>query len=249
MKTLRKIMFCLAAWATSFLFAAPLAAEQFPDPRPDHWYKKIVDIDYVRPYAVIPPREDGILIDARDTARRYEAGHIPGAINLPAKQFDDLAPQLLPSDKSKLIIFYCDGIECKLSHMAADDADDLGYTNIRVYVGGFPEWFRQGNPYAVSAAHLAKLIDTGEASVLIDVRDPAVYARGHLATAINLPAAQFAPQARTVLPKDELALILFYCGETDSRLSYAVARQAAALGYRRIMLLEGGYPAWQRFAR
>lgn len=229
--------------------APGLALAQLPDPPPDHWYGKIVRYDFIQPYAVIPPRDDGILIDTRDTVRRYDVGHIPGAINLPAKQFDELAPRLLPADKNKLILFYCDGIECKLSHMAADDAEDLGYTNIRVYAEGFPDWFKRGNPYAISAGHLRTLIETGEAGMLIDVRDVDAYQRHHLPNARHLPAERFAQQAAGVLPSDKQKPLVFYCDHADARLSYAVARQATALGYRQVMLIEGGYPAWENLAR
>lgn len=229
--------------------APGLALAQLPDPPPDHWYGKIVRYDFIQPYAVIPPRDDGILIDTRDTVRRYDVGHIPGAINLPAKQFDELAPRLLPADKNKLILFYCDGIECKLSHMAADDAEDLGYTNIRVYAEGFPDWFKRGNPYAISAGRLRTLIETGEAGMLIDVRDVDAYQRNHLPNARHLPAERFAQQAAGVLPSDKQKPLVFYCDHADARLSYAVARQATALGYRQVMLIEGGYPAWENLAR
>ena len=33
--------------------------------------------------------------------------------------------------------------------------------------------------------------------------------------------------------------------EVSQEVFSAVARQAEALGYRRVMLLDGGYPAWQ----
>jgi len=39
----------------------------------------------------------------------------------------------LPQDKSTLLIFYCGGVECMLSHNSAFKAEKLGYTNIRVY--------------------------------------------------------------------------------------------------------------------
>ena len=247
MRFLNTLLGALACIASQLAPGQALA--QLPDPPPEHWYGKIVRYDFIAPYAVVPPRHDGILIDTRDTVRRYDVGHIPGAINLPAKQFDALAPRLLPADKRTLILFYCDGIECKLSHMAADDAEDLGYTNIRVYAEGFPDWFKRGNPYAISAGHLRTLIETGEAGMLIDVRDSGAYQRHHLPNARHLPAEYFAQQAAGVLPGDKGTPLVFYCDHADARLSYAVARQATALGYRQVMLIEGGYPAWENLAR
>jgi len=242
MKYWLKIMVCLLAFGQGLAWAEP-----WPDPLPDYWYSKLVDIDFVRPYAVLPRRDDALLIDARDTEKRFDAGHIPGAINLPAKRFDELAPRLLPGDKNKLIIFYCDGIECKLSHMAADDAEDLGYTNIRVYPGGFPEWFKLGNLVVVGARHLKAMIAAGEIGMVLDVRDRAsAYEHGHVPSAISLPAEQFASRAAAVLPADKTTPLLFYCDEADAHLSHAVARQAADQGNRRVMVPDGGSPAWRR---
>ena len=245
-----KAMFYLLAWAGMPPLPHVAHAQSLPDPLPDHWYRKIVDIEFVRPYAVIPPRDDGVLIDARDRTKRFDLGHIPGAINLPARQLDELAPQRLPRDKDTLIVFYCDGVECKLSHMAADDAEDLGYTNIRVYAEGFPDWFRKGNPYVISAGHLKRLIDAGESGLLLDVRDSAAaYAQGHLPGAIHLPAAQFDGLAATVLPSDKATPLVFYCDAPDSRLSYEAARKASQLGYKKVMLIDGGYAAWEKSGR
>ena len=48
-----------------------------------------------------------ILIDSR-LPDEYQAGHIPGAINIPAERIKDEAARL-PKDKTTPIIFYCRG--------------------------------------------------------------------------------------------------------------------------------------------
>ena len=48
-----------------------------------------------------------ILIDTR-LPDEYQAGHIPGAINIPAERIKDEAGRL-PKDKATPIIFYCRG--------------------------------------------------------------------------------------------------------------------------------------------
>ncbi|HSW52250.1 MAG TPA: hypothetical protein VLG93_03380, partial [Sulfuricaulis sp.] len=37
-------------------------------------YKKLVDLDFVKPYAVIPTRDDVMLIDSRPAGRKYDIG-------------------------------------------------------------------------------------------------------------------------------------------------------------------------------
>jgi rhodanese-related sulfurtransferase len=53
------------------------------------------------------PPEDVLLIDARPKRARYDRGHIPTAINLPNSDFKERADEVLPEDKSKLLVFYC----------------------------------------------------------------------------------------------------------------------------------------------
>lgn len=127
----------VAAFAAAPLACTAAATEQAAAaPATTHYYKKLVDLDFVKQYAVIPARNDVMLIDSRPAARKYDVGHIPGAVNIPDTQFDTLAPRLLPADKSMLLIFYCEGPECSLSHKGAFKAEKLGYTNIVVYTGG-----------------------------------------------------------------------------------------------------------------
>ncbi len=151
----------LAAFASAQLACSTTAATEqaAAAPAKAHFYTKLVDHDFVKQYAVIPARNDVMIIDSRPAARKYDIGHIPGAVNIPDTQFDALAPKLLPADKSMLLIFYCEGPECSLSHKGAFKAEKLGYTNIVVYTNGYPEWKKKGNLGAVSPAFVKKQLD------------------------------------------------------------------------------------------
>lgn len=83
-------------------------------------------------------RTPHVLVDARP-ARTAAKGMIPGAINLPDAEFDKLAAKL-PADKDTRLIFYCGGIDCPQSSSAAEKARGLGYTDVRTYPEGYPEW-------------------------------------------------------------------------------------------------------------
>src|SRR5512133_3539885 len=124
--------------------AADDATAQAVQAKPN-WYPKRADLNLVKQHAVVPKSDGVTIVDARPTARKYDLGHIPTAVNIPDSQFDKIAPTLLPQDKSQLVIFYCDGPECALSHNSAFKAEKLGYTNVRVYAEGFPEWVQAGN--------------------------------------------------------------------------------------------------------
>ena len=112
-------------------FAADEPSTQSSQVKPN-WYPKRVDVNFVKPYAALPKIDGVTIVDSRPAARKYDVGHIPTAVNIPDSQFDKLAPSLLPKDKAQLLVFYCDGPECILSHSSAFKAEKLGYTNIRV---------------------------------------------------------------------------------------------------------------------
>jgi rhodanese-related sulfurtransferase len=75
----------------------------------------------------------------------YDQAHLPGAVNLPHDQVDQLAPRLFP-DKSQEIIVYCANTPCQNSAIAAHRLAALGYTQVREYVEGKQDWVEAGLP-------------------------------------------------------------------------------------------------------
>ena len=80
----------------------------------------------------------------------YDDAHLPGAINLPHEQVEDLAPQLLPSKSAKLVV-YCANTACPNSTLAVRRLGRLGYTNVFEYVEGKQDWIDAGYPVEKSA--------------------------------------------------------------------------------------------------
>jgi rhodanese-related sulfurtransferase len=195
-------------------FAADAATIQ---PR-DGWYTKaLVDYDFMRQNVSIPPKKGVVIIDSRPAARQYDPGHIPGAINIPDSQFDKLVDKL-PADKATLLLFYCGGLECMLSHNSAFKAEKLGYTNIKVYPAGSPEWKAKGAQMSVSAAYIKKLADDKAPYVLIDARPKRVADKGMIPSAINISDTEFDKHVDK-LPADKATLLIFYCGGMECVLS------------------------------
>jgi len=211
------------------------------------WYTRLVDLAAVKQYAVLPKRADVTIVDARPAARKYDIGHIPTAVNIPDTQFDQLAPKLLPQDKAQLVIFYCDGPECILSHNSAFKAEKLGYTNVRVYAGGFPEWVQGGHLAAISIPQLKKLMDAKEPLTLVDARPKErKYDKGHIPGAVSLPDSQFDKLAAERLPADKAAALYFYCDGLECKLSNDSAEKAVKLGYRNVKVVPDGWPGWDK---
>ncbi|HEB72754.1 MAG TPA: metalloregulator ArsR/SmtB family transcription factor, partial [Nitrospirae bacterium] len=80
-------------------------------------------------YDVRPPEE-------------FNAGHIPGSINVPLKE---LEKQLKDAPKDKEIVAYCRGPHCVLAFDAVASMRVKGF-NARRLEDGFPEWKRAGRP-------------------------------------------------------------------------------------------------------
>ena len=75
----------------------------------------------------------------------FEDAHLPGAINIPRDQVEDLAPQLLP-DKSARIVVYCANGPCQNSEIVTLKLGKLGYGNVADYHEGKAEWLEAGLP-------------------------------------------------------------------------------------------------------
>jgi rhodanese-related sulfurtransferase len=146
-----------------------------------------------------------------------------------------------------LLVFYCEGYDCMLSHNSAAKAEKLGYTNIRVFAEGFPGWIAGGNLHAVSVAHVKKLLDEKAPITLIDSRPKErKFDLGHIPGAISLPDSQFDKLAAQVLPADKAAPLYFYCEGVTCVLSNNSALKAIKLGYTNVKVVPDGYPAWEK---
>ncbi|CAN5397817.1 rhodanese-like domain-containing protein [soil metagenome] len=73
----------------------------------------------------------------------YEDAHLPGALNLPHDQIDDLAPSLLPDTDAEIIV-YCSNTACQNSTIAATRLTQLGYTKVFDYEAGKQDWIEAG---------------------------------------------------------------------------------------------------------
>ena len=85
--------------------------------------------------------KNATIIDV-NSAKSYTDGHIPGAVSF-AKAKANLA-DVLPKDKSALIVAYCGGPLCTAWEEAAAKAKQLGYSNIKHFKGGIKVWKEAG---------------------------------------------------------------------------------------------------------
>ena len=87
-----------------------------------------------------------LFVDAR-MREDYDEGHITGAVSLPVGQFDELIDVFLDQhDIDQPIVTYCSGRTCEDSHNLAQLLIDFGYSDVKVFIDGFPGWEAKGYP-------------------------------------------------------------------------------------------------------
>lgn len=194
----------------------------------------------------------GVVIDARPQVK-YLEGTIPGAINLPFQEWEK-RKGILPADKTTTLVFFCGGLKCDLSHKSAAKARELGYTDVRTYAEGWPEWiekstraFAMVNPKdpgaqavaaeaapatgEISKAEFEKLLAERPAGfLLVDVRPAGDFAKGHIPGAINILDEEI---GKNIAQLKKANNVVFYCA-TGSRSSgaYYAAEDAGFKGSR-----------------
>ncbi|WP_406637675.1 rhodanese-like domain-containing protein [Amycolatopsis sp. WGS_07] len=78
-------------------------------------------------------------------AEYYAKAHLPGALNLPVDDVEELAPTLLPH-KDSAVIVYCADSPCQNSGNVAKHLQELGYTQVFDYDEGKADWIAAGLP-------------------------------------------------------------------------------------------------------
>ena len=87
------------------------------------------------------------VLDVRPSGE-FEAGHLPGAINIP---YEQLERELAKLPKRREVVAYCRGPYCAMSFDAVQKLRQDGWKARRLE-RGFPEWKANGLPVEVSPA-------------------------------------------------------------------------------------------------
>ena len=87
-----------------------------------------------------------VLVDARDGAL-YADGHLPGAISLPLGEIEaQLAGFRQRVEVGRTLVVYCNGYGCADSFDLGQYLMAHGFSDVRVFEGGLPEWRDAGLP-------------------------------------------------------------------------------------------------------
>jgi 3-mercaptopyruvate sulfurtransferase SseA len=75
----------------------------------------------------------------------FRKAHLPGAVNIPPEEVDELAPRLLPH-RDDTVIVYCFDEDCPYAAAVGTRLIELGYSDVREYTGGKQDWIDAGLP-------------------------------------------------------------------------------------------------------
>lgn len=102
----------------------------------------IPEISYSKLMAFIND-PDLYLIDAR-APEQYSKGRIGNAVNIyPYLEETEYIQKLASVPENKIIIVYCDGGDCDLSHKVVADLVNFGHKKMMLYPGGWDEWSKK----------------------------------------------------------------------------------------------------------
>ncbi|HPQ69717.1 MAG TPA: rhodanese-like domain-containing protein [bacterium] len=84
--------------------------------------------------------EGAVFIDSR-SPEEFAAGHIRGARLLyyvhVAQDWEEVMTDV---DFGAMIVVYCSGAGCNSSYLVANQLEDVGFENVFIFDGGWPQW-------------------------------------------------------------------------------------------------------------
>lgn len=182
-----------------------------------------------------------LLIDARPNPK-YLSGTIPSSLNIPDTQIDKFIGQLDKTPKDKEIIVYCGGWDCEKSPIVAGHLKSKGFTNVKLYQAGEPEWATKN--YLEVGTPVVESAFKKNGAVIIDARP---YAK---TLAESIPGAMYMndedmPALMGRFPTDKNTPIITFCAGFECHKSHVIANKLLELGYKKVSVYAGGLPSWK----
>ncbi len=128
-----------------------------------------------------------------------------------------------------------------MSPLSARKAEELGYTNLKVFRTGLPSWKKDKNLVVSETAYILNIIKKDIARVIVDLRGKRAARKGHIPGAVNIPAGKLA-KYKEQFPKQKSAPVILYTDEGMDEAAFATVR---GWGYRNTSVLNGGLSGWK----
>lgn len=205
---------------------------------------KIVDFKYTKNVIGKGTKKSAkaILIDARPNAK-YLKSAIPSSINIPDTEFEQYYQQLSGVNKNKEIIVYCGGWKCAKSPKVAAMLMKKGFTNIKLYQAGEPEWIKRS--YKEVSTHVVKVAQEKNSALIVDARPYKKFMEETIAGSIGIPDTKLNELiGRFPINKNEK--IIVFCGGYACGKSHKLANKLVDLSYKNVAVYAGGLPQWKK---
>lgn len=185
-------------------------------------------------------KQGTVVLDVRDSAK-YANGHIGESLHIALSgQFASWAGTLIPPMSSLILV----GEDPEQVHEARVRLSRVGLDRVAGYLdGGILAWDRAGLPLKkielITVQELQHRIEDGHVDRVVDVRRPAEWDTGHIASAVNEPLQHLNESARTFHPRGRVAVIC--AGGFRSAIASSILEQ---LGFKDVYNVVGGMAAW-----
>ncbi len=202
-----------------------------------------VDFNYVKK-AINQGTRNGVnavLIDARPEIK-YQNGTIPSSLNIPDTKFEEYYSVLKDIPMQKELIVYCGGYNCTKSPIVAQKLKDKGYTNVKIYSGGEPEWRKLS--YLEIDTLAIKVYQEKNSAFIVDARPSSKFLQETIPGAISIPDTSLVKLLGR-FPINKSEKIVIFCGGYNCEKSHIIANKLISLDYEDVMVFAGGLPSWK----
>ena len=202
-----------------------------------------VDFNYVKKAINQGTRNsvNAILIDARPEIK-YQNGTIPSSLNIPDTKFEEYYSVLKDIPMQKELIVYCGGYNCTKSPIVAQKLKDKGYTNVKIYSGGEPEWKKLS--YLEIDTLAIKVYQEKNSAFIVDARPYSKFLQETIPGAISIPDTSLVKLLGR-FPINKSEKIVIFCGGYNCEKSHIIANKLISLDYEDVMVFAGGLPSWK----
>ena len=210
----------------------------------DKFKLQVVDYDYAKAKVAKGTRNGAkaLFIDARP-AKKYMAGTIPSSLNIPDTAYDKYVGQLKDVAKNKEILVYCGGWKCGKSPKVANMLKKDGFTNVKLYQAGEPEWKKKS--YREVGLPVVKGAQAKNAAVIIDARPYKMFLKETIPGAISIPDTEV-EKLKGRFPVSQIEKVITFCGGYKCAKSHNVAKKLLSMGYKDVSVFAAGMPAWKK---
>ncbi|MEN8304451.1 MAG: rhodanese-like domain-containing protein, partial [Campylobacterota bacterium] len=162
---------------------------------------------------------------------------------IPDTKFDEYYKQIASMDKKKEVIVFCGGWKCTKSPEAASMLVKKGFTNVKLYQAGEPEWKKK--TYSEVDTAVVRSAQKKNNAVIIDARPYKKYLQATIPGAIAIPDTDM-NQLLGKLPADKKIKVITFCGGYHCGKSHKVAKKMLSMGYKNVVVYAGGLPKWKK---